>query len=183
MPAPFISVADLSDFIGRDLSADPGAIVAVDSACEMCRAVSGQQFNRGTSTTLLDGSGTDMVLLKQLPVNAVSSVSVAGAAVTDYRVDTARGALLRGATGSWPTPVWPYGRDNVQVVYDHGFDVADLPRSVSMVALSIAARLVIQGPAAQEGIGNVSIRYALASTDLTVGERLILGRYPAAVAA
>jgi hypothetical protein len=46
-----------------------------------------------------------------------------------------------------------------------------------MVALAIATRLIVQGAALQEGRGQASIRYAVASTDLTAGERAILRKY------
>jgi type II secretory ATPase GspE/PulE/Tfp pilus assembly ATPase PilB-like protein len=48
---------------------------------------------------------------------------------------------------------------------------------VKMVALAIANRLVTQGGKIQEQIGQASARYAVSSTDLTVGERAILRKY------
>jgi hypothetical protein len=65
----------------------------------------------------------------------------------------------------------------VRVTYDHGYADADLPRDVRMVALSLASRLIVQGPALQERRGDDSVTYAVANTDLTNGERLILHKY------
>lgn len=176
MPDPFITAQDLSDYLGRDVTADDGAVIALDAACDICRDVAEQDFNRGTSTYTSDGTGTDAFLLPQAPVNSAGTVVVNGSAVTDYTL-ASNGILFRGSAGCWPRPVWPAGRQNVTVTYDHGYDSADLPRSVRMVALSIASRLVVQGVASEETVGAVRVKYALASTDLTAGEKLILGRY------
>ena len=73
--------------------------------------------------------------------------------------------------------VWPAGRQNVEVTYKHGYTPAELPRSVRMVALHIASRLVIQGVAQYETIGDVQMRYGVNATDLTDGERRILRKY------
>lgn len=180
MANPFISVSDLSSYIGRDMSADAGAVIAVDAASEICRDIAERDFTAGTTTLKLNGTGTDALLFpgRTLPVNTVTSVSVAGSAITDYTLNSNGDTLYRGTTTATDTSsVWPQGRQNVQVTFTHGYDSASLPRSVAMVALSIAARLVIQGPALEESVGNVRMRYANASTDLTTGEKMILKKY------
>lgn len=176
MPDPFISLTDLGDILGRNVASDPGALIALDAACDICRDISEQQFNRGTTTVTLDGTGTDVLLLHERPVASAGTVTVAGSAITDFMLN-GNGMLLRGSAGVYPRPVWPAGRQNVTVTYTHGFEDEDIPRSVRMVALSIASRLVVQGPALQETVGNVSVRYGVNSTDLTNGEKLILRRY------
>jgi hypothetical protein len=65
----------------------------------------------------------------------------------------------------------------VSVTAVTGYATVDFPRSVRMVALSIASRLVVQGVALEESVGAVRMKYAVASTDLTAGERLILRKY------
>jgi len=188
MPDPFITAQDLSDILGRDVTSDAGATIAIDAACDMCRTISEQQFNRGTTTATLDGSGTDSLVLPQMPVLSAGTVLVSGGTISDY-VLKENGVLIRrlsdptavaadGWTGFRPdTLVWPYGRQNVQVTYDHGYDDADLPRDIRMVALKLAERFVLQGPAIQESLGQASIRYAGAATDLTMGEKAILRKY------
>jgi hypothetical protein len=87
---------------------------------------------------------------------------------------TARRASSRSC---YPRPVWPAGRQNVRVTYEYGYATVDFPRDVRAVALSIAARLMVQGVAKSETVGETSITYASASTDLTNGEKAILAKY------
>lgn len=209
MGAPFITPQDLSDLLGRDVLTDNGALFAVESACEIVRVIAEQNFDPVFGDTVtLDGTGTDCLLLPELPATAAGTVLVAGGTVTDY-VLADNGRLIRKAspagtagTADWwwwsdwywgwpyvpvgpsgyigsfnqmpPGPVWPMGRQNVQVVYDHGGTV---PQPVRMVALSLAARIVVQGPTVAETVGPVNVRYAGAAMDLTKGEAAILHKY------
>jgi hypothetical protein len=176
MPDPLVSVQDLSDYLGRNLATDNGAVIAIDAASDVCRTIAERQFNRGTATIAVDGSGTDALLLPELPVNTAGTVLVNGGTITDYMVNS-NGILFRGSAGADPRPVWPRGRQNIQVTYDFGYDTIDLPRDVKMVALSIASRLVVQGVALEEVVGADRIKYAVAATDLSNGERRIFGKY------
>lgn len=185
---PFISRQDLSDYIGRDVTADDGALACVDAACEIVRTVAEQTFNEITADTLiLDGTGTDALFLPELPVSSAGTVVIttAGSATTygtpDYSL-SADGVLYAGtAIGNlyygWPYygGVWPEGRQNIQVTYDHGYGT--VPADVRMVALTVASRLAIQGVAKSENLGDQSMTYAAASTELMPTERIILEKY------
>ena len=183
--SPFISRDDLSDILGRDVTADDGALIAVDAACDMVRSLAEQDFNEEIGDQItLDGTGTDALVLPQLPVNNVGTVNLIDStggttAVTDFVVKD-NGVLVRkrgSATTAWWPSVWPLGRQNVQVTYDHGYGTADLPRDVRMVALSIASRLIVQGVASFEQMGQQQVRYGVNSTDLTSGEKAIIAKY------
>jgi len=177
MPDPFVSVQDLADYLGRGGTADPGMLIATDAACDTVRTFAERDFNQVIGgSAILDGSGTDCLLLPQLPVTAAGTVTVNGGTVTDY-VLNGNGMLYRGTAGIDPRPVWPAGRQNIRVTYDHGYADQDIPRDIRMVALSLAARLVVQGPAVEENIGNVSVKYAGPPMDLTSTEKLILRKY------
>ena len=186
MPVPFVNRDDLSDYLGRDVSTDDGALIAVDAACDMVRTVAEQQFNKGTTTATYDGTGTDCLLLPERPVSSAGTVLVNGSAITDYVLADNGKLIRRGTLPSSPwvdtdsvvAPLrWPEGRQNVTVTYEHGYDPDDLPRDVRVVALSIAARLIVQGVATEETVGDVRVRYAGAATDLTNGEKMILSKY------
>jgi hypothetical protein len=166
--ADFISVTELGDHLGRDLTADPGATLAVNFACDAVRTVAGQDFTAGSSTVTLDGSGTDALLLPERPVSRVRSVTVAGTAVTDFSLRS-DGTIVR------PYPaVWTAGRQNVVIRYEHGVSRTKVPPAVRMVALALAARFVVQGPAAAETVGEETVRYSGEATALLPTERLIL---------
>lgn len=180
MPDPFITVQDLSDFLGRDVTADNGALMAVDAACDVIRDITEQDFNAGTTTLSLDGTGTDVLVLPQRPVTRAGTVLVDGGTITDYIAPTPDGFLYRGAalaTYTGTGACWPRGRQNVTVTYEHGFQAIDVPRSVRMVAISYAARLVLQGVAQQETVGDVIVNYGMSASDLTVNELRILKGY------
>lgn len=183
MPDPFITTSDLVDYLGKGDVDDPGMLIAIDAACDICRTLAEQSFNADTSTVTVDGTGTDSLLLRERPVTAVGTVTVAGSAITDYVLGDG-GILFRKVTAddvdytdAFRTLTWPYGRQNVVVTYDHGYADADLPRDVRMVALAIASRIVVQGPAAEESVGETRVKYATNSTDLTSGEKMILRKY------
>ena len=90
----FIDVDDLSAYLGRDVGDDDGAVICVDSACSMVQTLTEQDFEAATDTVSLDGTGTDTVLLPQVPVSAAGTVVVNGAELlpTDYGVQRGRAA-------------------------------------------------------------------------------------------
>src|SRR5690348_14247229 len=103
MPVPFVDLQDLSDQLGRDVTADPGALAALDAACDTIRDLCETDFNQATSTVSLDGSGTDCLILPQRPVQAAGTVLVDGGTITDYCPPTPDGFLYRGTASSSAT--------------------------------------------------------------------------------
>jgi len=177
MPNPFIDAQDLVDYLGRGTTSDPGMLIAIDSACDMCRTIAEMDFNAGTATISLDGSGTDCLVLPQRPVNTVGTVTLSSSGtITDWMA-TADGRLLRGTAGCYPRPTWPEGRQNVSITYSYGYEAVDLPRDVRAVALQVAARMIVQGVAKSEAVGDVSVTYAANAGDLTANELRILKKY------
>lgn len=184
MGSPFVSRQDLSDYLGRDVTADDGATIAVDAACDMVRTLTDQELDEITETIVVDGTGTDAIVLPEQPVSNVGTVNLIDSlggttAVTDFAVSE-QGILFRtrgSALDPSPPYVWPAGRQNVEVNYTHGYGTADFPADIRIVALSAAARMVIQGPAMFEVMGQQQIRYGVNSTDLTPGEKMVIAKY------
>lgn len=182
MLSSFITRQELSDLLGRDVTSDAGALIAVDAACGMCRTVAGQSFNEVKGGTItVDGAGTDAIVLPEFPANKAGTVTVAGGTVTNFVLDTENGLLIRTAgtaVEANESPVsWPLGRQNIKVTYDHGYAETDFPRDVRAVALNVASRLVVQNVASSEEVGDVKVTYGTNATDFTMGERLILSKY------
>lgn len=181
---PFISRGDLALFLHRDatsLDDDELGLVAVDSACEHLRKLTGQNFNEGETTVRLDGTGTRSLILPQAPVEEVSSVVIADEALDpeDYLVTDA-GALRRvrwnGQDVSTWRYGWPKGQMNIAVTYSHGF--GEIPRDLRMLALIIAARIYEQSVERQETVGGSTTTFSVdAPLDLTRTEKLIVRRY------
>lgn len=167
----FISIPDLAAYLGYSItSEDPKGLLCVDGACELIRTLTGQKFTLAEDETiLLDGTGTDTVLLPQYPALSVSAVSLEGEAVEDFmRTDS---GLLR-----LPYPkVWTSGRQKVEVTYSHGYSEA--PRDIRMLAVTIAARLYAQGIVSAETVGMAQVTYPTDSLTLTAGEMAIIKRY------
>lgn len=179
----FITTTEVGDYAGRDLSSDDGAALAVEMACQTVRTLAEQDFEEITTTVSLDGNGTDTLFLSQRPVNTVGTVTVNGEDVTDYTFNE-EGRLTRTSEdepsfATWArtgvsSAYWPAGRQNVAVTYEHGGTV---PSDVRMVAMMMAYRMVTQGGATSEQVGDVRKAYAAAATDLTNGEKAILSKY------
>ena len=120
-----------------------------------------------------------MLILPQRPVSA-GTVLVDGGTIHDYIAPTPDGFLYRGsATASYygAGACWPRGRQNVRVTYEHGYQTLDVPRSIRMVAISYAARLVLQGVAQSETVGDVTVSYGMPASELTTNEMRILYGY------
>jgi hypothetical protein len=169
--APFISITDLSDFLGRAVDTDK-ATIAVDAACDMTRTEIGQSINLVEDDEVtLDGSGTDVLLLPELPVQAVSAVSVDDEEYEEF-VLTSKGLLL-STNGCWPDE-----RQSVVVTFDHGWSETALPRDLRMVTLTAATRIYEQGILSDYSVGDVSVKFAAQDgVSFTPGERRILNRY------
>lgn len=180
--ASIIGDEDLEAYLHRPLLPEEAdlALIATDSASEVVRDYCHQDFTAATNqTVILDGTGTQWLLLPQTPVNAVDSVQV------DYglsSVDTltegqddeylwyADGRLFRVGT------TWPSDPQSVAVQYDYGY--ATIPASVRMVALQVAARIFSQGLVRQESVGGYSATYASADMGgLAPAEERVLSRY------
>jgi predicted lactoylglutathione lyase len=192
LPDPFIDRDDLGAKLNQDLSASDAALIAIDSACDVCRTLSEQDFNQAIEDEIvLDGSGTEILLLPQYPVGAITSVSedkgdplVEDA---DFVVNAATGALVRTPSSQGyisnnfstkPWVVWNLGRQNIAITYDHGWDYPDIPRDVRMVALAIAERFFLQtAGVTSESLGSRSVSYKSEATDVTANELRILLKY------
>lgn len=164
---------DLATFLQRDLSAadTASAVLLLDLASAAVRAYTGQTISAvpGDSVTLDVPYGyQSRLFLPELPVTAVTSVTVAGTLytpVTDYHVDLATGSI-RFLTRTW----WSYYPPTTAVVvYSHGYAAGTSGLAVAQGATLALATGALQSAGADvksESIGNYSVTYDLVSSVL-----------------
>lgn len=199
----FVTPFDLQTYLRRDVTTASydAATLAVEAGSDVVRGYCRQRLDLVEDDAVdLDGRGTAALMLPELPVRSVSEVIVRDRwgdnpetliADTDFRIG-AGGVLWRVGD------VWLWGRTNIRVVYTHGYGTVDLgsgsgggtenlemPASLRLVALSIAARVFLASTAgigglAGETIGSYSYtvsQNSSAAALLTGVERTILDEF------
>lgn len=198
---PFITTTQLGAFLRQDLTGDLLAEMAVDIACQEIRDACGQVLSAVVDdVAVLDGPGTDALILPEQPVTGVASVLLnttgSGDQVeilpTSYVVNLRRGAVyVRGTMGSWLR-----GRGLYTVTYSHGYgnplasgsgddptpgsgdaDWPTFPKTLVKLAILVAARFIQQGIVKAEAVNGVTVTYSSDDTTLTPGELDIIAKY------
>ena len=137
-------------------------LISLDAACQAVRDALHRSLNYSTETEeVLDGTGTDALVLKHRPVVELTEVVIADQDLdweNDVVVDAGAGILYL-TNGSW----WPLHRQNITVTYAHGYalneselpedaDIVRVPASIRLVALKLAAAIYrTKGPSAASG--------------------------------
>lgn len=190
---PLTTLADFAHYLGKSESDLDAARVALLIAIVsgLVRDELRQDLDRVDDDEVdLIGTGSDVVLLPQLPVWDVTAVTeTRGSTVTTltegthYRLELGpdgRVAVLRRLGGAWPDG------ETVTVTYSHGYVIdsdsgtVDLPITIRAVALRVMAR-GIDNPAGkrQENIGRYG--YTAGGSDaglyLTAGDKNDLDPY------
>lgn len=161
---PLATVADLT-VRGMPVEAGEEAMVAVylDVASTAVRDAAGTAISRTASTVTLEGAPGQWLTLPGAPVYEVSSVSIDGRAVTDWRLVSGR--LWRA--GGWGA----CEPSEVSVTYTHGLltvpaDIVDLVCRMTAAAL-VAYRASTNGEnlaatreVTAERLGDWSVSYA-----------------------
>lgn len=181
MTTPFIDETDLAAYLHvDDLDNDDLATIAIDAACEVVRGWLDQEVNQNTGdTVVLDGNPSDVLLLPELPVTAVTTVKV------DYDTDNPT-TLVAGADDDYVLGDggmlyridggnWDYGRQSIQVTYTHGW--SSVPTDIKMVALQVAARIYDAGHAVRESVGSYNVEYIPGAAGLNDYEKAVLRKY------
>lgn len=188
MSLPFISNADLENYLGLTTDVDKAAIAA-DTACDVIRKTLDQNMDFvADDEVVLDSEGLDFLLLPEMPVYSVTSLTGPGGSEltqgTTFVLDKESGSLRTKNFGS----KFLKGRQIYTAVYTHGYvsdaaapglpaDVVEWPSSMRMVALQLASRIYDQGIVSSESVGGVSMSYAAPeSIVLTDRERSMLER-------
>ncbi|MFD7410623.1 mobile element protein [Kitasatospora purpeofusca] len=121
---------------------DPQLLAALAAASARFRGAVRHPVTAVTGATVhLYGDGTDRLALPAAPVTAVTSVTVDGQAVTDWRLRRDIGVLRRTSACGWPD--WA----EVVVVCDHGHD--PVPDDVQEAVLDQARTVYTVQPGVQ----------------------------------
>lgn len=161
--AALITVADLTTHLQRPVDAAAGAL-AVAGASGAVRARCGWNISQETTTFLVDGSGSTVLNLPTLLLEAVTSVTMdsdlVAPAVSPYDEGyrwTVRGQLHRHA--GWPS----FSR--ILVAATHGYAV--VPDVVRLVALTLAARTLSNPERLKTAaVGSISRTFDLSDLDV-----------------
>jgi hypothetical protein len=201
MPEPYVTQDELEIFM-ETLVDDDLATLSLNAAMASVRKFLGQEITfHADDEVELDGRGKDSLLLPEQPVRKVSTVSVDGSSIEPSTLLLRDGMLFKRSGGSTWGSVWQFGRGNVAVKYDHGWDVGDetsssggdpefqVPADIVLVTLGIARRAYNDGgefasDVAGETIGNYAYTNAASEAVLLAavmlkGEKMILEQYKA----
>lgn len=168
------TVPELRDHVqDPDLADDDAAAAqALRIASSLIRGYTRQTLTRvEDDQETHDGRGSTIVMLAELPVEAVTAVTLDGDALTagDDFTAAPHGVLYREGGGTWGT-----GRQTIVVTYTHGYD--QVPDDLKGVCLDVASR-VLANPEGheREQIGAYGVGYA--RQRLTPDDKQILDRY------
>jgi phage gpG-like protein len=146
---PLCTVQDLSALIQVTVAVDDApALAAIAAASAAIRGYCHQALSLVTGDHVVLSPACGRVLLPELPVVAVSAVSLAGTVLDPaaYGFEAATGELLRFDPLATPPPWpiwWDSGFRNVAVTYTHGY--ATLPDDLVNVCARVASRQYLGG--------------------------------------
>jgi hypothetical protein len=175
----FVDVPTLAQYLETDIDeADPFALFALGAATEAIRKYTDQHISYVADDEItLDGSGTDILLLPELPVHEVSSVEkwesddFTAVDSTDYTFRLNGAGMLVRRSGEWG-----FGRQGVKVTYTHGYE--RIPADIRMICTVMAGRAYSQAGEESEGIGQgFNTTYAGQPGVFTKEEERILSKY------
>lgn len=136
--ASFATPTELQTHLGLAAITTARAQTFLDQATEKIRTHCGQVLSLVNDESItLDGNGSGVIWVPELPIVAIDSVTVDGLAVaaSKYRVYARRGMLKRTDGGTWGTTAVT---STVVIVYDHGH--ATIPDDLKGICLAAAGR-------------------------------------------
>lgn len=170
-------LATLTDYAKREGVPEDTlrTISALENADSYIKGMLGQSIESATTTVALEANGRRRLQLPEVPVTAVTAVTMGLPAVafTPYRFTT-DGGLYRTDRYGWPSA------GAVTVTYTHGYVV--IPDDLVALACRVARGLASDvGDVRSESVGSYSITYLRSATGerqlLSDEDRTILDRY------
>jgi hypothetical protein len=170
----FASVTDLNSYTHMDFDpGDPFATMALAASSSAIRKYCEQTLTFvEDDEVIIDGTGSDMLILPEYPVSDVSEVSIDDVVLDEdeYALIATSGMVFR------KSGVWPITRQSVAVTYSHGYIV--LPTDLKLLCVVAAARSLLQDGASTESVAlGTSFEYAGQPGVFTDDERRLLDKY------
>lgn len=173
MASPWATPEDLRVHLRLDSIDTADAEAALAAAEDVIRAGLGQSVDQALVDTVhLTGNGRTVLLLPEVPVTAVTSVTIDGTALDADGYRWNREGILTRLCGVWPLDA------DVQVVHDHGNE--PIPAAVSRVCVQVAGRAWVNPQNVEaETMGDRSVTYSKSRNgeELTAYEQTLLARY------
>lgn len=99
----------------------------------------GRIFELSTFTEDHDGSGTQILMLRQYPIDAITTVkrtkvdaanTVVSITAAEYTINDESGILLMHPVNHVDSSIWIKGEQNYEIVYDAGYSDDDMPQGI-----------------------------------------------------
>lgn len=139
---PIVSIETALEFlkIGSPREDEETVLGAIcDQVSEAVEDYCGRKFEAAAFTEYHDGSGTRQLMLRQYPINTITTVTrtkVDAAdtqvviASTEYNINTESGILNMHQINHVDSSVWIKGERNYKVVYNAGYTEALMPNGI-----------------------------------------------------
>jgi hypothetical protein len=186
--AAFATVEDFATYIRITENGPPGQLSAADAATvtflldhvtSSIRTRTGQFISKVEDDVVtLDAQPSNILSLPELPVTAVTSVTVGGVLLSSTFYTWNRNGIIRRSG------IWGYYPKTVVVVYTHGY--ATIPDDLKMATCELAARAFQSGSGGSLAAVTESLesgysyteRYAEAGSEgMTIDPEAIIARY------
>ncbi len=139
---PIVSKETALEFLKLTSPTEPEETILEALCDEISEAVEdycGRKFEAAAFTEYHDGSGTQQLMLRQYPINAVTTVTrtkvdAANTQVSvvsaEYNINTESGILNMHQVNHVDSSVWVKGERNYKIVYNAGYSEDDMPNGI-----------------------------------------------------
>jgi len=139
-----------------------------------------REFEQTTVTRKLNGTGKNLLVLPFIPIVSVTSITILYSSlftplqITGYRVKEQTGEVILTSVNSGEGliyNVWPEGQANIEAVWIHGYDPADVPADiVDAMILSAVIEIIERDPRDWESEGFTSVKIGDYSENYGAGD-------------
>lgn len=173
MEQPFISAGELATYLRYPSGSMDQSLAAlsIQGACQQVVDFLEQEVEPSSAAIWLTGSGTDLQRIPYHPVTEITEVLIDDEELVedDYTWDQSENAIIRDES------VFPMGPRRVKVTFEYGH--VDVPATIKLVALQLAARIYEMGPYSSENVGSSSETMIEGGAQLNHLEKLALAQY------